>query len=97
MTTLSEKNPSNRMRAHAPSVGIHLPTPKDRMDANTPNQMNAPAKMYLPTPPRSPKNVLKVSTAVMHSRPPLQTGFESQYRTVLIAATKRPNAIRVHT
>ena len=48
------------MRAQAPSVGIHLPTPKDRIAAHTPNQMNASAKRYLPTFPRSPKNVLNV-------------------------------------
>src|SRR4051794_904480 len=95
MTTLSEKNPSSRMRAHAPSVGIHLPTPNDRIAAHTPNQMNAAAKRYLPIPPRSPKKVLNVSTAVMQSRPPIQTGFESQYRTVLIPAMKRPHARRV--
>src|SRR3954451_22806872 len=97
MTTLSEKNPSSPIRAQAPRVGIHLPTPKERIAAHTPNQMNAPANRYLPIPPRSPKNVLNVSTAVMQSRPPIQTGFESQYRTVLIAATKRPNARRVQT
>src|SRR3954452_15914162 len=97
MTTLSEKKPSRAMRAQAPSVGIHLPTPKDRIAAQTPNQMNAPAKRYFPTPPRSPKNVLNVSTAVMHNRPPIQTGFDSQYITVLIAATKRPKASRVQT
>src|SRR3954452_23300682 len=95
MTTLSEKKPRRAMRAQAPSVGIHLPTPKDRIAAQTPNQMNATANTYLPTPPRSPKNVLNVSTAVMHRRPPIHTGFESQYRTVLIPATKRPKASRV--
>ena len=36
------------MRAQAPSVGIHLPTPKDRIAAQTPNQMNASANRYLP-------------------------------------------------
>ena len=77
-TTLNEKNPSSAMRAQAPSVGIHLPTPKDRIAAHTPNQMNASAKRYLPTFPRSPKNVLNVVTAVMQSRPPIHTGFESQ-------------------
>src|SRR3954447_408278 len=97
MTTLSEKNPSRPMRAQAPSVGIHLPTPNDRIAATTPNQMNVNANTYLPTLPRSPKNVLNVATAVMQSRPPIQTGFDSQYRTVLIAATKRPNARRVQT
>jgi hypothetical protein len=96
-TTLNEKNPSSAMRAHAPSVGIHLPMPNDRIAAHTPNQMNARAKRYWPASPRSPKNVLNVATAVMQSRPPIHTGFESQYMTVLIAATNRPQASRVHT
>src|SRR3954447_19643382 len=97
MTTLSEKNPSRAIRAQAPRVGIHLPTPNDRIAAHTPNQMNASAKTYLPTPPRSPKNVLNVSTAVMQSTPPIHTGVDSQYRTVLMRATKRPKARRVQT
>src|SRR3954470_16500197 len=88
--TLKVKNASSAIRAHAPSVGIHLPTPKDRIAAHTPNQMNTSENRYCPTFPRSPKNVLNVVTAVMHSRPPIQTGFESQYRTELIDATKRP-------
>ena len=85
------------MRAQAPSVGIHLPIPKDRIAATTPNQMKTSAKRYWPTPPMSPKKVSKVATAVMQSRPPIHTGFDSQYRTVLIEATKRPHASRVHT
>ena len=85
------------MRAQAPSVGIHLPTPNERIAAQTPNQMKASENRYWPTLPRSPKNVLNVVTAVMHSRPPIHTGFESQYRTELIAATKRPQASFVQT
>ena len=69
------------MRAQAPSVGIHLPTPNDSTAAQTANQMKASEKRYWPTFPRSMKNVLNVVTAVMHSRPPIQTGFDSQYRT----------------
>ena len=91
------KNDSSPMRAHAPSVGIHLPTPNERIAAQTPNQMNASENRYCPTLPRSPKNVLNVVTAVMQSRPPIQTGFDSQYRTELIEATKRPQASFVHT
>ncbi len=91
------KKLSSTIRAQAPSVGIHLPTPNDRIAAHTPNQMNASENRYCPTLPRSPKNVLNVVTAVMHSRPPIQTGFDSQYRTELIDATKRPQASFVHT
>ena len=78
MTTLSVKNASSTIRTQAPSVGIHLPTPNDRIAAQTPNQMNTTEKRYWPALPRSPKKVLNVVTAVMHSRPPIQTGFESQ-------------------
>ena len=35
------------MRAQAPSVGIHLPTPKDRIAAQTPNQMNSEREQVL--------------------------------------------------
>src|SRR3954447_4237273 len=97
MTTESVKNESRTMRAQAPSVGIHLPIPNDSTAAHTANQMNASEKRYWPTLPRSVKNVLNVVTAVMHSRPPIQTGFESQYRTLLTAATKRPQASLVQT
>src|SRR3954463_11692190 len=90
--TLNVKKPSSRIRAHAPSVGIHLPMPNESTAAHTPNQMNANENRYWPTSPRSPKKVLNVVTAVMHSRPPIQTGFDNQYRTELIDATKRPQA-----
>ena len=55
-----------------------MPIPNDRIAAQTPNQMNTNEKTYWPKLPRSPKNVLNVVTAVMTSRPPIQTGFESQ-------------------
>ena len=74
-----------------------MPIPKDRIAAHTPNQMNASENRYSPAFPRSPKNVLNVVTAVMHSRPPIQTGLDSQYRTELTAATKRPQASLVQT
>src|SRR5689334_14056727 len=97
MITDSVKKPSSPIRAHAPSVGIHLPMPKDSTAAHTPNQMNRNAKMYCPAEPRSVKNVLNVVTAVMQSRPPIHTGLDSQYRTELIDATNRPHASFVHT
>src|ERR1700754_4826503 len=97
MITLIVKKLSSTIRAHAPSVGIHLPMPKLSTAAQTANQMKIRAKMYLPTSPRSKKNVLNVVTAVMHSSPPIHTGFESQYMTDVIAATKRPHASFVHT
>src|SRR4051812_17940862 len=97
MMTLRVKKESSTIRAHAPSVGIHLPMPNESTAAHTANQMKASENRYWPTFPRSPKNVLNVVTAVMHSSPPIHTGFESQYMTEVIAATKRPQASLVHT
>src|SRR5919107_1785778 len=82
---------------HAPTVGIHLPTENDRIAAHTANQMKATANRYFPAPPSGVKNSPNVATAVMVRVPPSQIGFESQYRTELIAAVKRPNASFVHT
>ena len=65
-------------RTNAPIVGIHLPIEKLRIADHTAIQMNASAKMYLPTPPRLKKKSLNVVTAVMVSEPPSQIGFESQ-------------------
>ena len=59
--------------------------------------MKTSENMYWPTLPSSPKNVLNVVTAVMHSSPPIHTGFDSQYMTDVIAATKRPHASLVQT
>src|ERR1044072_7214372 len=97
MITLSVKKLSSAIRAHAPSVGIHLPTPKLSTAAHTANQMKMSAKTYWPPLPRSKKNVLNVVTAVMHSSPPIHTGFDSQYMTDVSAAVKRPQASFVHT
>src|SRR3954447_2109347 len=92
MTTVSVNEASTTTRTNAPIVGIHLPIENDRIAAHTAIQMKASAKMYLPTPPRLNKKSFHVVTAVMVSEPPSQIGFESQYRTDWIAATKRPNA-----
>src|SRR3954470_7664634 len=97
MITLRVKKLNSTIRAHAPSVGIHLPMPKLSTAAHTANQMKASEKRYLPTSPRPPKNVSNVVTAVMHSSAPIHTGFESQYMTDVMAATKRPQASLVHT
>src|SRR3954447_13555527 len=92
MITVTVKPASTTTRTNAPIVGIHLPTEKLRIAAQTAIQMNASAKMYLPTPPRGNRKSFHVVTAVMVSEPPSQIGFESQYRTDWIAAVKRPNA-----
>ena len=73
-------------------MGIHLPTPKDRIAAHTANQMNASEKTYFQTPLSGVKNSPNVVTARIVSVPPSQIGFDSQYRTELIDAAKRPNA-----
>lgn len=78
MTTVSVKKPSTMMRTNALIVGIHLPTPNERIAAHTANQMNASAKLYLPAPLSGVKKSLKVATAVIVSEPPSQIGFESQ-------------------
>src|SRR3954449_6852145 len=97
MITLRVKKLNSTIRAHAPSVGIHLPMPKVSTAAHTANQMKASEKRYLPTSPRPPKNVSNVVTAVMHSSPPIHTGFESQYMTEERAPTKWPHARFVYT
>ena len=78
MTTVRLKKPSTSIRPQAPTVGSHLPTPKERMAAQTEIQMNRRPKMYFPPPPRLKKNALKVATAVMHNVPPSQIGFATQ-------------------
>src|SRR5690349_8299693 len=90
--TDSEKNPRTMIRTNAPMVGIHLPTPKERIAAHTANQMNASAKRYLETPCSGVKNSPNVVAAVIVSEPPSQIGFASQYTTDWIAAVNRPNA-----
>src|SRR3954451_22740580 len=92
MTTVSEKKPSTTIRTNAPTVGIHLPMPKERIAAHTANQMNASANRYLAAPLSGVKNSPNVVAAVIVSDPPSQIGFESQYRTDWMAAVKRPNA-----
>ena len=63
------------MRPHAPIVGSHLPTPNERIAAHTEIQMKRSPKTYFALP-RSKKNELNVATAVMHSEPPSQMGFD---------------------
>src|SRR4051794_13995204 len=92
MTTVSVNPPSRPIRTQAPIVGIHFPTPKDRIADQTANQMKAIENRYFQTPFRGVKKSLNVVTARIVSVPPSQIGFESQYRTELIAAVKRPNA-----
>ena len=77
MTTVKVKKPSTSIRPQAPIVGSHLPTPNERIAAQTEIQMKRRPKMYFPTP-RSKKNALKVATAVMQSVPPSQIGFAIQ-------------------
>src|SRR3954462_5841092 len=90
--TVTTKPPSRIIRTHAPIVGIHLPTENDRIAAHTANQMKAREKRYLPAPCSGVKKSPNVVTARMVSEPPSQMGFDSQYRTALIAAAKRPKA-----
>src|SRR3954452_14237446 len=92
MITVAVKPPSTMTRTQAPIVGIHLPTPNERIAAHTANQMNPSANRYLPAPLSGVKNSPNVATAVIVSDPPSQIGFESQYRTDWMAAVKRPNA-----
>src|SRR5438876_3928168 len=97
MITLKVKNARSAMRAHAPSVGIHLPIPNDRIAAHTPNQMKSTENTYWPPVPTFQKNVWNVWNPVIQSKPPIQTGFDSQYMTVFTQATSRPNASFVQT
>src|SRR3954447_12414899 len=92
MITVSVKAESTTTRTNAPIVGIHFPIEKLRIAAQTAIQMNASAKMYLPTPPRLKRKSFQVVTAVMVREPPSQIGFDSQYRTDWMAAVNRPNA-----
>ena len=72
------KRPSSTIRTQAPIVGIHLPTPKERIAAHTANQMNASEKAYFQTPVSGVKNSPNVVTARIVSVPPSQIGFDSQ-------------------
>src|SRR3954447_6744329 len=92
MITVRVKTASTAIRTQAPIVGIHLPTPNDRIAAHTANQMKASEKRYFQTPVSGVKKSPNVVTARIVSEPPSQIGFESQYRTALIEATKRPKA-----
>src|SRR3954467_477908 len=92
MITVSVNPPSSAIRTHAPIVGIHLPIPKERIADQTANQMKAIEKTYFQTPVSGVKKSLKVVTARIVSVPPSQIGLDSQYRTELIAAAKRPKA-----
>src|SRR5579872_6044860 len=88
------------MRAQAPMVGIHFPFLNEMMAATTVNQMNTRAKRYFQNSwPVSMlvKNVLKAAMAVMHSAPPTQMGFETQYRREVTEPTNRPNERRLQT
>src|ERR671939_1841874 len=97
MITVSTKKLSRIMRTHAPTVGIHLPTENERIAAHTANQMKISEKTYLPAPCSGVKKSPSVVTARMVSDPPSQIGFDSQYRTALTDAVKRPNASLVQT
>src|SRR3954464_16054220 len=92
MITVSVNPPSRATPTQAPIVGIHFPTPKERIADHTANQMKAIENRYFQTPFSGVKKSLKVVTARIVSVPPSQIGLDSQYRTELIAAAKRPKA-----
>src|SRR5690349_2185155 len=96
-TTDSVKNPSTATRTNAPTLGIHLPNRNDTIADTTANQMNTSANSSLPIPCSGVKKSPNAEMARMVSVPPSQIGLDSQYRTVTIAATNRPNARRLHT
>jgi hypothetical protein len=74
------KKANRKIRAQAPSVGIHLPIPKERMAAQIPNQMKTIENAYSQNDPEHMwKNKSLVAwNASIASRPPTQTGFDSQ-------------------
>src|SRR2546421_3156771 len=96
-STDSVKKPRMAIRTNAPTLGIHLPNRNDTIADTTANQMNAAANSSFATPCSGVKNSPNAATARMVSVPPSQIGLDSQYSTVTIAATNRPNARRVHT
>ena len=77
MTTVRVKNERTTIRPQAPIVGSHLPTPNDRIAAQTEIQMKASPNTYFQFP-NPVKNDSNVATAVMHREPPSQIGFEIQ-------------------
>src|SRR5256885_2038276 len=85
------------MRAMAPMVGTHLPTRNASSTDSTPDQMNTSPATYFHAPGSGAKNVSNVVSAMMHSVPPIHSGFEIQYRTWFTPATIRPNASLVQT
>src|SRR5579875_2351927 len=97
MITVRTKNDSSVIRMNAPIVGSHLPLSRDMIAEPTAIQMNSSAKIHLPKLPTLKKNWLNAVNAVMVNEPPSHSGFETQYRIELTAATKRPSASRVQT
>lgn len=55
-----------------------MPIEKDRIAAQTANQMKARPNTYFQPPSSGVKNAVQVATAVIVSEPPSHTGFESQ-------------------
>src|ERR1700744_392819 len=97
MITVSTKNDSSVIRMKAPTVGSHLPLSRDRIAEHTAVQMNSSAKIHLPKLPTLKKNSLNAVNAVMVSEPPSHSGFDTQHRMALTAATTLPSASRVQT
>src|SRR4051794_6153671 len=105
MTTVRVKPASNRTLTQAPMVGIHLPTPKDKIADHVATQMKTSPKMIwtvrCPTVPMfvagSKKNWVNTSYAVIVSAPPSQMGLDSQYMTAFIDPMNLPRASFVQT
>src|SRR6516165_7766196 len=97
--TVKVNRPSSRKRANAPAVGSHLPTRNDRMAATTVNHTNTRDTTYVAaigsgSPPW--KKTWSAPTQDTASDPPIHTGLVTQYRRLLTAPTRCPNASRVH-
>ena len=78
MATDTTKNVSTAPRAHAPSVGTHLPYRSDTIAAPMVNQMKATAYTYFQAPPTEPKNSSIAANDTIVSDPPIQIGLEIQ-------------------
>ena len=77
---MTVKKANRKIRAKAPSVGIHLPMPNERIAAQIPNQMKTIENAYCQNDPELmwKKKSLVAWKASIASRPPTQTGFDSQ-------------------
>src|SRR5487761_39109 len=84
---------------NVPMFGPHLPSRKATIAMPTVSQTKTRLTTISPVVPSGLASTSESSAAMRAavSVPPIQTGFDSQYRTDVTAPAGRPNAIRAHS